>query len=157
MADIGISCMAKEITDFVVIAESTSPPPPHPGFLVSLMKGLVKGYPDRLNYLISAPVSSIAQFAMKLLLPLMPGRLAPKFALMDSNAVVQKFEELLLNGKDDIPTYFGGSVDHDKFYPDEYNCPNRGEGSLKFDFFGMISRLEKARDEYEASHSNNDN
>jgi len=153
MADIGISCMPKSITDFTVIAESTSPPPPHPGFLIQLLKTLVKGYPDRLSVLVSAPISSITQFVMKLLLPLMPGRLSSKVSLNSAEDVKSKLDEILLNGKDDIPNFFGGTVDQDKFYPDEYSCPNRGEGSLKFDIFGMISRLEKARDDYESSQS----
>lgn len=152
--DICISCMPKGVTDVVVIAESSSPPPPHPGFLIATLKALVRGYPDRLNLLISAPISSVIQFVMKLLLPLMPGMLASKICLKGSDEVVPLLGDLLLNGKDDIPTFFGGSANHDEFYPDEYYCPNRGKGVLKFDFFGMIERLKKAKDDYEASHPN---
>jgi len=152
MSDAGISSMPLHVTDFVCISDSTSPPPPNPAFMIGMLKGLVRGYPDRLNLLVSAPISSIIQFVMKLLLPLMPGRLANKVCLMDSQTIIPKLEELLLNGKDDIPTFFGGTADHDQYYPDEYNCPNRGEGCLKFDYFGMVERLEKARDEYIAAH-----
>merc|ERR1719362_1948198 len=72
-ADIAISNMVKGVTDYVVIADSSSPPPPHPTYLIGLLKLMVKGYPDRLNLLVSAPVHSIIQAVMKLLLPLMPG------------------------------------------------------------------------------------
>lgn len=150
LADAGIRCMPKNITDFVVISDSTSPPPPNPSFMIAMLKALVRGYPDRLNLLVSAPISSIVQFVMKLLLPLMPGRLASKVCLMDSETIVPKLEELLLNGKDDIPTFFGGSANHDKYYPQESSCPNRGKGCLKFDWFGMVERLEKAKKDFEA-------
>jgi len=152
LADIGISRMPKGVTDFVVVSDSSSPPPPHPGFLIGLLKALVRGYPDRLKLLVSAPVHSIIQAVMNLLLPLMPGMLAPKIVLMSKEDVVPKLEGLLLNGKDDIPTFFGGPVDHDELYPEDYYSKNRGEGNLKFDVFGMIERLEKERDCYEASN-----
>mmetsp|Transcript_6433 Transcript_6433/g.9374 ORF Transcript_6433/g.9374 Transcript_6433/m.9374 type:complete len:349 (-) Transcript_6433:373-1419(-) len=149
IADAGILGMPKTVTDFVCISDSTSPPPPNPSYMIALLKALVRGYPDRLNLLISAPISSIIQFVMKLLLPLMPGRLASKVLLHDVETMKEKLEDLLLNGKDDIPTFFGGPVDHDKFYPEESYCPNRGQGNLKFDYFGMIERLGKDRDEFE--------
>merc|ERR1719491_540527 len=99
----------------------------------------------------SAPVSSIAQFVINLLLPLMPGRLANKIKLLQLNEVTEKMgEEILLNGTEDIPTFFGGKFDHDKLYPEEYYCPNRGEGTLKFDYYGMIERLKEQRKEYDA-------
>lgn len=153
LADAGISSMPKHITDFVVVSDSSSPPPPNPSFMIAMLKALVRGYPDRLKMIVSAPISSIVQFVMKLLLPLMPGRLSSKVQLMDSEKAIPKLEELLLNGKDDIPTFFGGTADHDKFYPEETTCPNRGTGSLKFDFFGMVERLEQARKDYEAQSS----
>jgi len=153
LADAGISSMPKHITDFVVVSDSTSPPPPNPSFMIAMLKALVRGYPDRLNMLVSAPTSSIVQFVMKLLLPLMPGRLSSKVHLIDSEQAIPKLEEILLNGKDDIPTYFGGPANHDKYYPEETVCPNRGKGSLKFDFFGMVDRLEKAQKDYEAKNS----
>lgn len=152
LADVGISCMPKGITGFVVVSDSGSPPPPHPVFMIGLLKALVKGFPDRLSLLVSAPVHHIIQTIMNLLLPLMPGFLAPKIKLMSLADVVPKLEELLLNGKDDIPTFFGGPVDHDKLYPEDYYSENRGEGNLKFDVFGMIERLEKERDSYEAAN-----
>lgn len=153
LADTGISLMPKQTTDFVAIAETSSPPPPHPTFLISLLNSLIKGYPDRLNTLVSAPTSSIMQVVMKLLLPLMPNRLADKFFFIGSEEAKEKMAEMLLNGEDDIPTFFGGTCDHDKYYPDLYYCPNRGKGSLKFDFFGMVDRLKEAKEEYEATHS----
>jgi len=152
LADIGVTSMPKGVTDFVVISDSSSPPPPHPGFLIGLLKALVRGYPDRLNLLISAPVHTIIQAVMKLLLPLMPGFLAPKIVLMGTDTIGPKLEEILMNGKDDIPTFFGGPVDHDAMYPEDYYSENRGEGNLKFDIFGMIERLQKERDDFEAAH-----
>lgn len=148
LADAGIKCMPAGITDFVCVSESSYPPPPNPTFMINMLKALVRGYPDRLNLLLSAPVSSIVQFVMNLLLPLMPGRLASKVVLLGEDEVKERLESLLLNGKDDIPTFFGGPANHDKYYPDESKCPNRGEGTLKFDYFGMVERLERAKVEY---------
>ena len=150
MADVGILQMPKGVTDFVVISHSYKPPPPNPKFAFQMLKGLVKGYPDRLHFLISAPVSSIVEFCMNLLLPLMPGRLAHKFMFFSLEHVQEKLQGLLLNGADDIPTFFGGPVDHDSLYPEEKNCPKRGEGSLSFDFYGMVERMKKQKELFEA-------
>jgi hypothetical protein len=152
MADAGIRCMPKGVTDFVVVSDSSSPPPPNPTFMIKMLKALVKGYPDRLNLLCSAPVSSIVQFVMNLLLPLMPGRLANKVKLMDTPHMVEKLKDMLEGGEDAVPTFFGGTCNHDEFYPEEGYSENKGQGSLKFDFFGMIERLEAAKKEYEAAH-----
>lgn len=152
LADTGISLMPKQTTDFVCVAETASPPPPHPTFLISLLKSLIRGYPDRLNNLVSAPTSSIMQVVMKLVLPLMPNRLANKFFFLGADEAVEKMKELLLNGEDDIPTFFGGKCDHDKYYPDEYESPNRGQGTLKFDYYGMVERLKEAKENFEATH-----
>merc|ERR1719223_2141071 len=83
---------------------------------MNLLDALVKGYPDRLKLLISCPVGSIIQFVMNLLLPLMPGRLASKVVLIGTDEMQEKLTDLLLNGKDDIPTFMGGEADHDEFY-----------------------------------------
>lgn len=152
LADAGIRCMPGHVTDFVCISDSSYPPPPNPTFMIKMLKALVRGYPDRLSLLMSAPVSSVIQFVMNLLLPLMPGRLASKVCLMDVENMKVKLEDVLLNGADDVPTFFGGPADHDKFYPDEGKCPNRGEGTLKFDYFGMVERLMKEKEEYEKNH-----
>uniref|UniRef100_A0A7S2GX91 CRAL-TRIO domain-containing protein n=1 Tax=Helicotheca tamesis TaxID=374047 RepID=A0A7S2GX91_9STRA len=154
LADAGIRAMPANVTDFVCVSDSASPPPPNPSFMIGMLKALVKGYPDRLNLLVSAPVSSIIQFVMKLLLPLMPGRLASKVILLDVPEANKKLEDLLLNGKDDIPTFFDGPSDHDKFYPEESRCPNRGKGTLKFDYFGMMERLEDTVKEFNAMSTN---
>jgi CRAL/TRIO domain len=149
LADAGIRSMPDNVTDFVCVSDSSYPPPPNPTFMIKMLKALVRGYPDRLSLLMSAPVSSIVQFVMNLLLPLMPGRLASKVCLMDTEQMKVKLTGLLLNGEDDIPTFFGGTSDHDKFYPEESKCPNRGKGTLKFDYFGMIERLKMQKEEYE--------
>lgn len=151
LADAGIRCMPDGITDFVCIADSASPPPPNPAFMIKLLKALVKGYPDRLHVLISAPISSIVQFVMNLLLPLMPGRLASKVILKGAAEAKEKL--LTVIEEEDIPTFFGGPANHDEFYPDESYCPNRGEGNLKFDYFGMCERLQKAKDEWVAKNA----
>jgi hypothetical protein len=142
MADTGIRGMPHGVTDFVCISESSSPPPPNPTFMIRLLKALVRGYPDRLQMLFSAPVSSIVQFVMGLLLPLMPGRLSSKVVLLHTDDMKKRLADLLENGEADVPTFFGGTVDHDKFYPEESKCPNRGKGSLKFDYYGMVERLQ---------------
>lgn len=149
MADAGIKCMPEGITDFVCISESSSPPPPNPTFMIKMLKALVKGYPDRLNVLLSAPVSSIVQFVMNLLLPLMPGRLASKVVLLDEEGIKPKLADTLYNGEDDIPTFFGGTANHDEFYPEPSLSENRGQGTLTFDWYGMVERLEKAKKEFE--------
>jgi len=146
MTDAGIRGMPDKTTDFVVVADSTSPPPPNPSFMIEMLKALVKGYPDRLGLLVSAPISSIVQFVMNLLLPLMPGRLASKVCLLGGEEAVNKLEEIM--EKEDIPDFMGGSASHDVYYPDESKCPNRGKGCLKFDWYGMIERLGAARNEY---------
>ena len=151
MADAGIKCMPEGITDFICISDSSSPPPPNPTFMIKMLKALVRGYPDRLNMLMSAPVSSIVQFVMNLLLPLMPGRLASKVVLLDLEGIKPRLKDMLMHGEEDIPKFFGGPSDHDKFYPEEYYSENRGQGNLKFDFFGMIERLEASKKEFEAS------
>jgi hypothetical protein len=154
MSDAGIKCMPEGVTDFICISDSSYPPPPNPTFMVKMLKALVRGYPDRLNMLMSAPVSSIVQFVMNLLLPLMPGRLASKVVLLDIEGIRPRLEEILLGGAEDIPTFFNGPSDHDKYYPEESYCENRGEGTLKLDFYGMMERLEKAKEEYEKTKPN---
>ena len=47
VSDFAIAMMPEGVTDFVVVSDSSSPPPPSPSFLVSTLKGVVKGYPDR--------------------------------------------------------------------------------------------------------------
>lgn len=149
IADAGIRAMPKGVTDFVVISDSNSPPPPVPSFMINVLKALVRGYPDRLHVLLSAPVGSIIQFVMNLLMPLMPGRLAGKFLLKDEADAQKILTEWLMHGKDDIPTFFGGPADHDKYYPEEGYSKNKGQGTLKFDYFGMIERLEASAKEWE--------
>jgi hypothetical protein len=156
LADVGIRAMPEGTTEFVVLSDSTSPPPPNPSFMIGMLKGLVKGYPDRLGFLMSAPVSSIIQFVMKLLLPLMPGRLSSKVFLYDIDRMAAKLEEILAGGKDDIPTFFGGPASHDEFYPEEPYAKFQGKGSLKFDYYGMVERLEAAREKWIASERKND-
>lgn len=151
LADAGIKAMPEGVTDFICISDSSYPPPPNPTFLIKLLKALVKGYPDRLNALWSAPVSSVIQFVMNLLLPLMPGRLASKVVLLDLDGVRGKLKDTLMNGEEDVPTFFGGVCDHDKFYPEESSAENQGKGNLKFDYFGMVERLEEASKEFAAS------
>jgi hypothetical protein len=151
LVDAGVRAMPEGTTEFVVISDSTSPPPPHPRYMIGMLKCLVKGYPDRLGMLMSAPVSSNIQFVMKILLPLMPSRLSSKVLLYDMEQMASKLEEILPNGKDDIPTFFGGTVNHDEFYPEEEFAQYQGEGPLKFDYFGMVQRLEVARENWRSS------
>mmetsp|Transcript_3892 Transcript_3892/g.10189 ORF Transcript_3892/g.10189 Transcript_3892/m.10189 type:complete len:334 (+) Transcript_3892:96-1097(+) len=150
MADAGTKCMPDGVTDFICVSESSSPPPPNPTYMIKLLKALVKGYPDRLNVLLSAPVSSIVQYVMSLLLPLMPGRLASKVVLLGTDGITPKLADLLYNGEEDIPTFFGGTCNHDEFYPEPSQCENRGQGTLTFDWYGMVERLENAKKEFEA-------
>jgi hypothetical protein len=148
LADVGIqSGMPPGVTEFVAICHCAKSPPPHPKFAFRLLNALTKGFPDRLHVLWSAPVSSIVDTFMNVVSPLMPARLSKKLAFLDMNHCQERLvHELLLNGLEDLPTFFGGpNEDHDKFYPEEKYCPNRGEGSLKFDFYGMKERLIQQR------------
>ncbi len=131
--------MPPGVTDFVVLSDSNSPPPPNPQFMLNLLSALVKGYPDRLHELVSCPVGTIIQSVMKLLLPLMPTRLASKIILISSEDSRTKLSEILLNGEDDIPTFLGGKNSHDEFYPTNGTGCNK---LLKFDYDGMRKRLE---------------
>lgn len=156
MADAGIRSMPAGITDFCVIAESSYPPPPNPSFMIALLKALVRGYPDRLHILYSAPVSSIVQFVMGILLPLMPGRLASKVCLLGTDEAKKTLVPLLLNGEKDLPDFLGGTAVHDTLYPEESKSTlQEGGGILKFDYFGMMKRLKLAQDEYMASTTTN--
>ena len=152
MADAGIRSMPAGITDFCVIAESSYPPPPNPSFMIALLKALVRGYPDRLQILYSAPVSSIVQFVMGILLPLMPGRLASKVCLLGTEEAKTTLTALLMHGVDDLPDFLGGPAIHDTMYPEESKSTLQdGGGILKFDYFGMMERLKASHDEYIAS------
>lgn len=149
VADAGIKYMPEGVTDFVVVSDSNSPPPPVPSFMINVLKALVRGYPDRLNVLLSAPVSSIIQFVMNLLMPLMPGRLAGKFLLKNEDEAREILKGWLEGGEEDIPTFFRGAADHDKLYPEEAYSKPQGQGTLKFDYFGMIERLQASAREWE--------
>ena len=148
MADTGIKCMPDGVTDFCVISESSYPPPPNPTFMINTLKALVRGYPDRLNVLYSAPTSSIVQFVMNLLLPLMPGRLASKVQLIGSDRIKDEIVPQLLHGEADLPDFFGGPVSHDGLYPEDGKSTVKGDGMLKFDYYGMVERLKKSQEEY---------
>ena len=157
MADAGIQYgMPNGVTDFCVVSDSHSPPPPNPQFAFGMLQGLVKGYPDRMYLLVSAPVSSIVEFCMNLLLPLMPGRLPRKFCFYNLENVQERLKTMLLHGEDDIPSFFGGpNKEHDEYYPKSDACPLRGapKSSLKFDWYGMVERLKKQKQQFEEEKS----
>lgn len=138
-ADAGIQAMPEGVTDFIVLSDSSSPPPPNPQFMINLLSALQKGYPDRLNLLVSCPVGAIIQTVMKIVLPLMPARLSSKFVLLGEGQGQEKINTILLNGQADLPTFItGGTADHDEFYPEGGKFQDR---VLKFDYDGMIERL----------------
>jgi len=157
VADAGIRYgMPAGVTDFCAISHSHNPPPPQPACIFQMLRGLVKGYPDRMWLLISAPVSTIIEFIMNLILPHLPGRLAHKFSFYKTEHVQAKLEALLWHGKEDIPTFFGGPADHDVYYPtpsknnkDNTNNNNNGTGLLKFDWYGMKRRLQEQKAAFE--------
>jgi len=150
LADAGIKAMPKGTTDFVVISDSNSPPPPNPQFMINVLQALVKGYPDRLSLLVSCPVGTIIQMIMKVLLPLMPGRLASKIVLVRDEDTIPKLAAILSGGKDDIPDFLGGTSSHDGLYPVDGTYPER---TLKFDYRGMVRRLEEATKEFSEAQS----
>mmetsp|Transcript_492 Transcript_492/g.845 ORF Transcript_492/g.845 Transcript_492/m.845 type:complete len:310 (+) Transcript_492:143-1072(+) len=152
LADAGIRSMPLGVTDFVVLSDSNSPPPPNPQFLMNLLSALIKGYPDRLNLLVSCPVGTIIQTVMKLLLPLMPTRLSSKIVLIYAEDAKEKLGKILLNGEEDIPTFLGGKCNHDEHFPTEGSFPSK---MLKFDFDGMIERLEADSENFQKSKEKN--
>jgi hypothetical protein len=145
LADTGIKMMPEGVTDFVVVSDSNSPPPPNPHFMINLLSALVKGYPDRLHELISCPVGKIIQTVMSILLPLMPSRLASKIIMISQAETKSKLSTYLENGEDDIPTFLGGTANHDRFYPKDGAFPNK---TLTFDFEGMVERMKKSVNDY---------
>lgn len=148
LADAGISAMPKGVTDFVVLSDSNSPPPPNPQFLMSLLSALVKGYPDRLSLLISCPVGTIIQSVMKLLMPLMPGRLFQKFVLIGEEEAQERLSKIMDGGTDNIPTFMPqGSKDHDTMFP-EGGADPKDDRVLRFDYDGMIEKLKKDIDTF---------
>lgn len=148
LADAGISAMPKGVTDFVVLSDSNSPPPPNPQFLMSLLSALVKGYPDRLNLLISCPVGTIIQSVMKLLMPLMPGRLFQKFVLIGEEEAQERLSKIMDGGTDNIPTFMPqGTKDHDTMFP-EGGADPKDDRVLRFDYDGMIEKLKKDIDTF---------
>jgi hypothetical protein len=151
LADIGIQDgMPKGITDFVVMCHFDGSPPPHPTFAYRMVDGLTKGYPDRMGKLVGAPVSSIVMAFDNLTRPIMPARVAQKLSLLSIELCKERLANLLLNGEDDLPTFFGGSnKDHDKYYPEQKYAPNRGKGFLTFDFYGCKARLKKQKRSFE--------
>ena len=139
--------MPNHNTDFCVIAHVTNPPPPHPKCGFRMLQGLVEGYPDRMHVLMASPVSRIVEVLMGWLLPFMPGRLAEKFVFLSLDHMKERLEEVM--PVEDIPTFFGGTANHDLYYPQERDCPTRGDGILKFDYFGLIQRLQQQKEDFE--------
>lgn len=145
LADAGIQCMSPGTTDFVVLSDSNSPPPPNPQFMMNTLSALVKGYPDRLNLLVSCPVGTIIQSVMKLLLPLMPSRLSNKFVLIGEAEATEQLSKILKDGEAGIPSFMPrGTADdkdqHDVYFPEGGRFEDR---VLKFDYDGMIKKLKE--------------
>lgn len=154
MTDFAIASMPPGVTDFVVVCDSTTPPPPSPSFLVSTLKGLVRGYPDRLHRLNTAPLGTVLNTVLGLLVPLMPGALSSKLNLMREKSEMNvALVEILSDGPSDVPDFFGGSLSHDQFYPKEgfgvgQDFEALGEGVLMFDWTGMMQRQEEMKKEW---------
>ncbi|GMI10652.1 hypothetical protein TrLO_g8999 [Triparma laevis f. longispina] len=159
-SDIAISFMPPGVTDFVVVADSTTPPPPSPGFLISTLKGLVRGYPDRLKMLYTAPLGSVISTVLNLLLPLMPGALSTKLKLMNEKTEMEVvLVDVLENGHADVPNFFNGPSNHDKFYPSEgigedMDVEALGNGMLMFDWDGMKKRQQRMKEAWIAKNGN---
>ena len=162
MADLAIAAMPPNsgVTSFVVIADTSSPPPPSPSFLVAALKGLVKGYPDRLHKLIAAPSGGVMKTVVNIATPLLPSRLADKLTVLSTVEEARlELEGLLQNGLDDVPTFFGGEADHEEFYPKDIGVTadigesgsatgtGSGTGSrknvLNFDIDKMMDRMKE--------------
>ncbi len=137
--------MPEGVTDFVVVSDSSSPPPPNPHFMINLLSALVKGYPDRLHELISCPVGKIIQTVMSILLPLMPSRLASKIIMIGQAETKSKLSNYLQNGEKDIPTFLGGAADHEIYYPKDGAFKNN---MLTFDYEGMVERMKSSIEAY---------
>ena len=79
----------------------------------------------------------------------MPSRLASKIILIGQEETKEKLSSYLLNGEDDIPTFLGGTADHDSYYPKDGAFPDK---TLTFDMEGMKSRLDTAIKEYKPAN-----
>ena len=54
-------------------------------------------------------------------------------------------KSILWKGDEDVPDFFGGEADHDKYYPNSgvgraVDQAGLGEGCLMFDYAGMLER-----------------
>ena len=77
----------------------------------------------------------------------MPKRLASKIIMIDHEHTKSKLCNYLENGEDDIPTFLGGTADHEMFYPKEGAFPDK---QLTFDYEGMIERLKVSNEKFQA-------
>ena len=74
----------------------------------------------------------------------MPGALGSKINVIENaEGMNGRLREVMEEG--DIPTFFGGGADHDKYYPDEgfgkaVDIDALGSGCLLFDYPGMMKR-----------------
>ena len=79
---------------------------------------------------------------------MLPSSLSKKLVFVsDITEMKTLLTEVLMNGEKDVPTFFGGSCNHDLYYPlrgigSNADHENIGEGVLMFDYSGMLSRLE---------------
>lgn len=114
-----------------------------------MINALVGGYPDRVGRIIISPVSTIVEAFFKMVVPLMPGRLAKKIVFLNMEHCQQFFANEIFE-LEELPDFLGGpNMHHDTYFP---QFP-RGNNVLKFDFFGMISRLEQEKAKFESQNT----
>jgi len=95
-------------SDFIVICDCVSPPPPAINFLLALKDMFIRGYPDRLYKAYTAPSGKIISSTMNTIMPLLPGSLSDKLLFVsDVNEMKLLLSEILLNGENDVPSFFG--------------------------------------------------
>jgi hypothetical protein len=98
MVDAAIKLMPAGVTDVVVVCDTSSVPSPAPTFLFAALKGMVRGYPDRLKALYAAPLGRVLHSVMLMLLPLMPGSLSPKLQLVEQKEEMRAILKDVLRG-----------------------------------------------------------
>ena len=105
-------------TKFSVVAETGGINYLHaflrPSFFVNVAMLFVKAFPDRLGYFLAKATYGMTA-AMKLTKPVLPASINDKIELLVDESFVRRLrDDVLLNGVDDLPDFFGGKKVHEK-------------------------------------------
>ena len=85
----------------------------YPSFLLSVAKLFIAAFPDRLGAF-SAQTTPVVTAVMKILSPILPASIAGKMQFFTRKAHVEHLvNEVLANGRADLPDFLGGPAIHD--------------------------------------------